>query len=161
MHETNLLDTLKDLIALDYDALSAYKAAIDRLDDPICRSVLREFMMDHRRHTEDLSPVVTALGGVAPTEGDMKVLLTKGKVLVGQITGDHGILAAMRSNEDDTNKAYENAVRRSDVPADIRPILERALADERRHRAWIEGTLQRMNASTQEPIRTVPPRPVL
>lgn len=148
-NETNLVDLLKHLIELDFDAIAAYQAAIERLTDPSFKSVLREFMADHGRHTQDLSPFVSAMGEDPPTQGDLKSLLTKGKVLIGQITGDTGILSAMRSNEEDTNTAYERAVERADVPVDIRDALQRALADERRHRAWIEGTLQRIEAGIQ------------
>ena len=60
------------------------------------------------------------------------------------LTDDGGILKAMKSNEDETNAAYEQALARRDITANIRDILERNLADERRHRAWIEAYLARM-----------------
>ena len=47
----------------------------------------------------------------------------------------------MKSNEDDTNQAYEQALDRDDLTADIRDLLARNLADERRHRGWIEARL--------------------
>jgi hypothetical protein len=58
-----------------------------------------------------------------------------------ELTGDSGILKAMKSNEDETNEAYEQALARGDMTANRRDVLERNLADERRHRAWIEGRL--------------------
>jgi hypothetical protein len=78
---------------------------------------------------------------VAPTKGDFKRILTKGKVVIGQLVGDRGILMAMKSNEDDTNRAYEQAVRRHDLSTELRELLQRNLSDERRHRAWIEDRL--------------------
>ena len=40
----------------------------------------------------------------------MKALLTKGKVVIAGLMGDEAILQAMRTNEADTNTAYERAV---------------------------------------------------
>ena len=155
--ETLFVDTLRHLVALDYDAISAYQAAVDRLESSKYRRALREFMTDHWRHIQELTPLVQELGGDAPTHADAKVILTKGKVLIGQIAGDRGILSAMRSNEDDTNLAYENACARIDVPVNIREILQRGLLDERRHKAWIERTLDRNQTtavSTSAPYGT-------
>ncbi len=47
--ESQLVDTLKHLVALDYDAISAYQAAVDRLESSRYRRALREFMTDHWR----------------------------------------------------------------------------------------------------------------
>lgn len=48
----------------------------------------------------------------------------------------------MKSNEEQTNYKYENAVKIS-YPENVQAILERGLADERRHKAWIVTTLDR------------------
>ena len=146
--EENLVDTLKHLIALDYDAISAYQASVDRLESSRYRRALREFMTDHWRHIQELTPIVSEFGEAAPTHADAKVVLTKGKVLIGQIAGDKGILSAMRSNEDDTNLAYENSCARIDVPVNIREIFQRALMDERRHKAWLDRVLSQYQAPT-------------
>jgi uncharacterized protein (TIGR02284 family) len=139
--ETHFTDTMKQLVELDYDAVAAYQAAIDRLDDPFTRDHLGEFMSDHQRHIQELSHLLRELGFEPPTESDAKAFLTQGKVVIGSLVGDKGILAAMRSNEDDTNEAYERALEREDVLPRARGLLERNLEDERRHRAWIEQRL--------------------
>jgi uncharacterized protein (TIGR02284 family) len=139
--EVDVNKMLCDLIELDFDAIEAYQAAIDRLEDFMVQQQMRAFMADHERHVRDLSGIVEAAGVTAPTKGDFKRVLTKGKVVMGQIVGDRGILMAMKSNEDDTNQAYEQAVRRHDLSVDTRDLLQRNLADERRHRAWIEDRL--------------------
>jgi len=139
--ELRLVDTLKHLIALDFDAMTAYQAAIDRLESPRYRRALKEFMTDHWRHTQQLTPIVEELGEIAPTHADAKRILTKGRVLLGQLAGDRGILIAMHSNEEDTNGAYEHASARQDLPLHIREVLQTALSDELRHRTWIERTL--------------------
>ena len=112
--ELDVTDMLCNLIELDFDAIDAYQAAIDRLEDFMTQQQMRAFMGDHERHTRELSEFVTRFGGEPPTTGDFKRVLAKGKVVIGRLVGDRGILMAMKSNENDTNRAYEQAVRRHD-----------------------------------------------
>lgn len=140
--ENRLVDTLKNLIQLDFDAIEAYRAAIKRIDHAEIKTRVGEFMSDHERHTRELSELVRELGDTPPTSGDIKAMLTKGKVVIGNLIGDRGVLKAMKSNEDETNTAYEQALARTDIsPVRVREVLERNLEDERRHRAWIEQKL--------------------
>jgi len=142
--ERELLDALNNLIALDFDAIDAYQAAINRLKNTTDATQLRQFMGDHERHTQELSAIVRDLGGTPTMQGDMKSLLTQGKVVLGNLMGDSGILKAMKTNEDDTNTAYERAVSRDDLTPHLREVLQRNLGDERRHRSWIETRLASM-----------------
>lgn len=142
--ERGFINTLGDLMALDQDAIAAYEAAISRIDDPGFGEKLQAFKADHDRHVTELRDLLARLGG-APTAGaGLKSMLTQGKVAMGALFGDKAILRAMKSNEDDTNTAYERALRHKDADAAAVPVLERGLADERRHRQWIEETLARL-----------------
>jgi uncharacterized protein (TIGR02284 family) len=138
--ESSLEDLLTDLIQLDHDAAGAYQAAIERLQDAGFRSMLSGFRQDHLRHIEELA----AMGGEPPQESDMKSLLAKGKVVLGGLMGDKAILQAMKTNEDDTNTAYERAVKHDEASEDVRDALSRGLADERRHRDWMVETIEKL-----------------
>ena len=142
--ESSLEDLLQDLIQLDHDAVEAYEAAIERLQDAGFRSALNGFCQDHLRHVEELGAQLSALGREPPREGDMKSVLAKGKVVLGGLMGDKAILQAMKTNEDDTNTAYERAVQHKDASATVHDTLERALGDERRHRQWMVETIARL-----------------
>ncbi len=141
--DARIIDQLCALIYLDYDAIEAYGAAIDRLDHVGHKEQLREFLADHRRHTRELGDCVGSLGGTPPLHGDIKRYLTKGKVVLATIAGDRAILRAMRSNEQQTNDAYERARHElQGTSLEVRRALERGLSDERRHKAWIEAQLE-------------------
>src|SRR5436305_10834246 len=105
--ETEVVDLLIDLVRLDYDAIDAYNSAIQKLKDKSFADQMRTFRDDHERHTHNLRQFIQHLGGKVPTGGDMKSLLTTGKVAIGALMGDKAILMAMKTNEDDTNTAYE------------------------------------------------------
>jgi uncharacterized protein (TIGR02284 family) len=149
--EEDVVRMLKNLIELDYDAVEAYQAAIARLEDRTSREALADFMNDHLRHTRDLSEVVHQMGAVPPKGGDFKRVLTKGKVVIGNIIGDRGVLMAMKSNEDDTNTAYERVAKRTDLSPELLALVQRNLADERRHRAWIVERLDYIREAREEP----------
>jgi hypothetical protein len=73
-----------------------------------------------------------------PQEGDLKQLLTTGKIALASLVGDGAILKAMKTNEDDTVTAYERASRHPDALPESQRQFERFAADERRDRAWME-----------------------
>lgn len=138
---------LNSLIALDYDAVEAYDAAIERLENATYKTRLSEFRQDHVRHTQELSQLARQMGIEPPTGPDAKQLLTEGKVKLAGLLGDRAILMAMKTNEEDTNTAYERAFNHNDLPASARPVIERNYADERRHRAWIMDALKGSKAA--------------
>jgi uncharacterized protein (TIGR02284 family) len=140
--EGNIVHLLNNLIGLDYDAIEAYEAAIARLKDADDREQLRTFLADHVRHTNDLSTAVRRLGGDPASKGDFKRLLTKGKVVLAGLVDDRAILFAMKTNEADTNTAYERSIKHEGLTPEVMAILEKNLGDERRHKAWIEARLE-------------------
>lgn len=135
-----IIKDLNDLIELDYDAVEAYQAAIDRLEDKNYKDQLANFMQDHQNHIAALSQLVSQEGGSPADGADMKVILTKGKVVIANLGGDETILKAMLMNEEVTNKSYEKEVEK-DFPQPIQAILMAHLADERRHKEWLEVAL--------------------
>jgi uncharacterized protein (TIGR02284 family) len=149
--QSDLAKALADLVELEHDALEAYQAAIARLSDFASKDKFKDFVLDHQRHITELSAAVRSLGVEPPQKGGAKSILTKGKVYLGSLAGDNVILQAMRTNENDTNTAYERAVGRDDVPPPIREILDRNLADERRHRQWIIGRIDQLEGRPASP----------
>ena len=141
---TKIAKILKELVKLDYDAIEAYEEAIEKLETPQLKQKLGEFCQDHRRHTENLAPHLRALGEDVPTGPDIKRLLTEGKVAIGALFGDKAIMIAMRANEGVTNTAYESAVSHVDANEELRATLQANLADEQRHKAWIEQAISNL-----------------
>ena len=141
--QSDFTSALKDLIALEYDALSAYETAILKLESEKYKAQFIAFKADHQRHIQELSDFLRHRGEDFPQEGDYKEWLTKGKIFLANLIGDKAILSAMRSNEFDTNTAYERITSREDQLLGIENIIERGLEDEKRHKSWIEEELER------------------
>ncbi len=51
----NFQDAVKELIELDYDAVEAYEAAINRLESQEYITKLREFKADHEKHIKNFT----------------------------------------------------------------------------------------------------------
>ncbi|HEX8439388.1 ferritin-like domain-containing protein [Archangium sp.] len=141
MDLNRMIQRLNDLIALDYDAVGAYEAAITRVDVESLRMSLRAFQQDHVRHIQDLSRVVTMLGGTPTQKPDLKGFLLKGFTAVTSMMGNEAALQAMRGNEVLTNRTYQMALS-EDWSDEARRIIERNFSDEQRHLAFIEGALR-------------------
>lgn len=140
--QNKLAEAVQSLIELDYDAVEAYQAAINRLENKDYQSKLESFCLDHERHIKELTSVLEAHEVTPPSAPSAKQWLTKGKVVLANLLGDEAILKAMLSNEEDTNHAYEKMTARSDLWEDIKDILKRGLEDEHKHRKWLESTIQ-------------------
>lgn len=136
--------TLKELVKLDFDAIEAYDAAIERLEDPGYAERLREFRQDHVRHTENLCSILRNLNEDVPQGPDAKRMLTEGKVVIAGLGGDKAVLRAMQANEKVTNTAYEKALEANGTDAATRETLQRNLDDERRHKAWIDEKIDEL-----------------
>lgn len=141
--QKNFKDAVKELIELDYDAVEAYKTAIDKLENLAYKNKLEDFKKDHERHISELSRDLIERGENAPKGPDIgKLLLAKGKVLLANLVGDNAILEAMKSNEIDTKAAYERMYNRPDKWESITGFLKRGVEDEKRHKAWLEENIK-------------------
>lgn len=138
--ETEIAKLIQNLLYLEHDALAAYDSAFDKLDSETFQAQLAEFRSDHLFHVSTLKNMASELGVDAPKEGDMKQMLTTGKVALANLMGDGAILTAMRSNEEDTVTAYERASQHAEALPKSIAFFKKALDDELRHRAWFANT---------------------
>lgn len=138
--EDTFQDLVRNLILLERDAIAAYESTIERLDDPALSSQIAQFRQDHLQHLDVLNEMAAEAGAEAPLEGDMKQMLTTGKIALADLFGDKAILKAMRSNEEDTVTAYERAARHQDAIEKSRAFFQKAHSDELRHREWMQRT---------------------
>jgi rubrerythrin len=140
--ESSFTDLVTSLVQLEHDAIAAYDACIDRLEDPAAKSQIESFKQDHLRHLDELQKIASVGNFSVPTGGDLKQMLTTGKVAMASLMGDGAILKAMKTNEDDTVAAYERASTHAEARPESREVFERAHQDELRHRSWMESRAQ-------------------
>lgn len=141
MNSKDVISKLSDLVALEFNAIETYEAAIERLENLDHRAKMTEFLGEHERHLMSLCDAIIQEGGSPPEGGDYKQFLTKGPVVIAGIGNDKTILKAMLFNESLTNKLYESA-NDEIFPGYIQLMLKQALGDVRHHRVWIESAIE-------------------
>lgn len=137
-HEKDLPSLLHGLVTLEHNAIEAYDAAIERLDDQTASKRLAEFRADHERHITELSPHLQGMGDTVPDSPGKKQILTVGKIKFASLVGDSAILTAMVTNEIETESAYRTASERDDVDGVLADKLNAAQKDEARHMQWMK-----------------------
>lgn len=141
MERRKELTRLSALAHLDADAVAAYDAALRQCGADLAEH-LREFRGDHLRHVEELSELLVRFGGnpIAP-EPDLKGSLYKGVTAASGVVGSAGALFALIGGEELTSRSYDWVLKGALTP-DVRAILERCFADEKRHLAICKDALR-------------------
>jgi rubrerythrin len=140
--QSDIKDLVKQLLYLEHDAIAAYDSCIERLERKDLAHQVSLFKEEHLQHVQVLTDMALELGVEPPTEGDMKQLLTTGKIALADMMGDAAILKAMKTNEDDTVTAYERAARHEEAIPATKAFFLQAHQDEEKHRSWMETTAQ-------------------
>lgn len=133
--DNGLVDALNQLIDADYAAAHACEAAAGRLFDARLAQHVRRLQNDHQRHIGQLSALVRDLGG--EPRDDRHDLLTRSRIAFGDILGDRGVLAALKSIEDDALARSDATLTRRQLPQEIRGLIEQMVAEEHRHQQWL------------------------
>jgi len=139
--QEDFIEALKDLLSLDYTAVEAYEAAIQRVKNEKYKRKLDEFRADHLNHIKTITNFLKKHGHEVPTGPGLKKIIVQGKVLLANIGGDGAILKAMKSNAIDTSRAYQAINTFEVIPLDFRKDLLDGFEDEKRHLMWIEEEL--------------------
>lgn len=139
----DIIDTLNELIAVDYNAIGAYQSAIEQLEDTAFKKQLKKHCGDHIKHIEVLRNKVQELGSVPRDIAEIKSKITQSVKLMADMVGDDAsILKAIMQSKNLTNTAYEDALADYQDVVGIAFLLEDHLRDERMHREWIEAKLE-------------------
>ena len=123
------IEVLNDLVEINYDRVRGYEKAVDETNakDADLRTLFSDFANESRNYANELSTLVTSLGGT-PSTGTT----ARGKIyrawmdIKAVITGSDrkAILASCEFGEDAAQKAYDQALSSdADLPVDIRQVI--------------------------------------
>ncbi len=124
---------LNHLLHLANDLCLAYRTALRRISSRELAEDLRALDTSHDRFRIELGECVTNLGHTPTAKGDLHGMLERGRVVVGELHGDDGILRAMAKNEAEMLSAYQDALQDEALPEEAVAIIERAIAHEESH----------------------------
>ncbi len=130
------------MLTLDYAAVEAYDAAIERFENDFYKNKFSEFKNDHKEHIKKICEFLEKQKEDHPENGGIKKILTQGKVILAKLMGDIGILRAMKSNVIETTNYYGSINLCRNIPTQIKKALLKGYEDEKKHLSWIEHELK-------------------
>lgn len=133
-------ERLTELIYLDIEAARAYDLALAHMDGTALREQIAAFRDDHLRHAHDLQEAMIDLGGDVVDMQDACEDLIDGLSALREGGCRRSALQIMGSGEVVTTNAYDEALY-EDMPPEIRRLIERHFADERRHLAFFDRAI--------------------
>jgi rubrerythrin len=134
------MQAIKELIELDYAAISTYEIAIKKVENENYKTFFTEFMKDHKRHIIELSELVVIHGGTPPTSlCNINDCFVKDKNVIAKAKEDADVIKGMLAvaRKKNTYTAYKEANERNDQWEDSKPIIKKGLKDEKRHMQWL------------------------
>lgn len=142
---SEVLDGLNDLLQLDHDAIGAYDIAIDKLENRDQSDQIVGFKLDHERHVDNLTNLITELGGTPKNKPHATGPLKQGLQSLGSLAGDKGVLVAFRTNELQVRTKYDNYASKAVFwPDNVKRVIDENALDEERHYQWVADVLERM-----------------
>lgn len=124
-----VISTLNGLIETCRDGQDGFEAAAEGVKDPELKSLLRAYSRQRAGFVGELRDEVRRLGGDPEASGSVAASLHRGWMGVkSAATGDDSsIITECERGEDSAVKTYSAALGR-DLPAGVRPVVERQFA---------------------------------
>lgn len=138
MSERDIIRRLRDLAQMDVEAANVYDEALERAGDDEVRARFLRFSREHQNHADSLSRAVQRMGAAAVDQKvDLAERMAEAYSVIRIATGTDSAVRAMHGVEREHVRRYEEAAR-LDVPPEVHQLLERFLAEERQHLAYLE-----------------------
>ena len=126
LKNSDVIDTLNDLIQLSRDAQKGFQEAAEKIDMPDTKTFCLEQSRVRAHFVGELQTLVHGLGAEPENEGTVAGAIHRGwlnlKTALGG--GEHAILSAVETGEDTAVRAYQKALGQT-LPADVRDIVQR------------------------------------
>src|SRR5690554_5101759 len=143
--DETIIEEINQLLHLASNLCMAYATACRRLDDPRLREDLDLIDHSHDRYRAELGEWIRSHGGQEVGTGDWHSIVERARVVIGDISGDGGILRAMAKNEADMADAYRKLRETPGMPNEVLAIVDRALDHEQRLRVFYEQAVARVS----------------
>lgn len=127
----DVISTLNNLIETCKDAQQGFQTAADGVKNSELKTLFHTYSQQRAQFVAELQEEVRRLGGDPEQTGSVVASLHRGWINIkSAVTGeDEGaIIKECERGEGLSVKTYEDALGEEDLPADIRPIVERQAA---------------------------------
>ena len=136
-----VISTLNNLIQTCRDGQEGFGAAAEGVSDPAAREVLQSYSRQRASFVGELQDEVRRLGGEAEDSGSAAAALHRGWIGIrAAVTGGdrRAVLAECERGEDAAMASYRAALD-TDMPANVRSMVERQFAEVKEARERVRG----------------------
>lgn len=126
--EHRIMSVVNELIETSRDGEKGFTRAAEEVAEPQLKSLLLKRAQYCSTAARELEEKVRALGGKVDSGGSVSGAVHRGWVNVKAAVTGHdtaSILAETERGEDYAKKVYAEALEESDLPADLRQLIER------------------------------------
>src|SRR5437763_8816503 len=125
------ISTINTLIETCKDGEYGFRSAAEAIQDPETQRLFNRYSEERRGFAAELQAVVHGAGREPEERGSVAGALHRGWInLKSAVTGkdEHAVLAAAETGEDSAVNAYKEALDHGELPAEVRPVVERQCA---------------------------------
>lgn len=151
MEHDRLVNLLNDLIETCKDGEFGFETCAKHANSAEVRQVFSQRAADCRDAARELQSLVKTEAGAPDTSGSALGAMHRGWVSVlGTVAGnsDKRMLEEAERGEDTAVANYRKALRESDLPPDVRTVIERQMAGAQRNHDQIKALRDRAKAAT-------------
>lgn len=151
MDNDDLIEMLNDLVENSKDGEYGFRECAEHAKSPQLQQIFASRAQDCRRAADELQQRVVALGGKPEEGGTAMGALHRGWVSVRSTLStydDKAMLEECERGEDVAVKKYRTALERSDLPADIRMLLEKHLMGAQKNHDEIKALRNQARATS-------------
>jgi uncharacterized protein (TIGR02284 family) len=126
----HVLSTLNGLIETCRDGQQGFQTALDAVTDSELKKLFHLYAQERAKFVAELELEVRCHGGSTEESGSIAATLHRGWMNIkSALTGldEAAVIKECERGEDSAVKAYDDALR-GELPADIRPVIERQAA---------------------------------
>jgi uncharacterized protein (TIGR02284 family) len=126
-----VVETLNTLIETSRDAENGFHAAAEVVDDPSIKRLFSAYAQQRAEFAQELEAEVRRLGGAPQQSGSVAGTLHRAVMNIrAAVSGrdERAVIAEAERGENAAVGAYEAALRRPELPADIRARISRQAA---------------------------------
>lgn len=138
-----LVAGLNELIRRNKDSLAGIGDALEFVTKPELREGLRKLRTSHEHHIDLLGGTVLLLGGAPAAEQDWHHWISEGKVYLGKLRGDKGVLQAVHSEEEDLRDEYFKKIGELKNSPEAVSMIREILDDSEKNLEWLERAIMR------------------
>jgi len=145
MNQQKTIDKLNSLLRGELAATETYQQALEKVGPEPGASDLRSIHADHREAANEFRKHVHKFGGKPDQGSGAWGAFAKAVAGSAKILGQTAALKALKEGEEQGISSYEDSLKESDLPFDVRALIQSTLAQCHAHVTLLDTLMRQPN----------------